>query len=142
MSENFKAEKSQFSNFWFWQLTTCQTIVHYFKKIKQWDLMRKRLGTTALFYCQHIFKTLHFRCSVPTISRALSRCTNRKNQSSSSSLSTSKISGTISLSYSLDKVCKSNFFFRWDFVRIFCPDFLSGFFVRIFCLDFIRIQIQ
>ena len=27
MSENFKAEKSQFSNFWFWQLTTCQTIV-------------------------------------------------------------------------------------------------------------------
>ena len=28
MSENFKAEKSQFSDFWFWQLTTCQTIVH------------------------------------------------------------------------------------------------------------------
>ena len=29
MSENFKAENSWFSNFWCWQLTTCQTIVQY-----------------------------------------------------------------------------------------------------------------
>ena len=27
MSDNFKAEKFKFFNFWFWQLTTCQTIV-------------------------------------------------------------------------------------------------------------------
>ena len=29
MSENFKPENSWFSNFWCWQLTTCQTIVQY-----------------------------------------------------------------------------------------------------------------
>ena len=60
MSENFKPEKFKFSNLWFWQLTTCQTIVSWIQKSLLFNSHMKRVFGLSVFSSPLYYSTILF----------------------------------------------------------------------------------